>query len=229
MSTASPPRPRRAPAPQPVRRRPRAWDTILVVVTTMVAMMSWQLTSDPGLGGMLLDALCDGNRECRADMEGARVAVRGLRSADLDRLFELKSEPGVADYQLYGKYSAAIALVVLSGPADGASLTPDPPRGIVETHGNFLFPYIGAQLRKSLIPRALMLPWYNRETRMRRVFAVAEKADKDRELVGIVGVYGYYDRKRKTKEIHYELHPSVWRRGGVGPWEAEDSCRLDHS
>jgi RimJ/RimL family protein N-acetyltransferase len=83
----------------------------------------------------------------------------------------------------------------------------------MDVHGNFLFPYIAAQLRKSLIPKALMLPWYNAETRSRRVFGIARKSDKDRELVGIVGVYGYYDRSRKVKEIHYELHPSVWRLG----------------
>lgn len=56
---------------------------MLIVALTMVAFFSWQLSSDPGLGGMYLDALCeDGKaRECAIDLVGERVAIRGLSAS----------------------------------------------------------------------------------------------------------------------------------------------------
>ncbi|KAI9024771.1 acyl-CoA N-acyltransferase [Hyaloraphidium curvatum] len=176
----------------PKQTRYRVVDTLIVVSLTMAMYLSWQLSSDPGLGSMFLDAMCDGGRsfECAANMTGTKVAIRGLKSEDADRLFDIKTSPGVADHQLY-----------------------DPPQSIIDLHGNFLFPYMGAQLRKNLIARFLMMPWYPKETRERRVFAVTEAKDPKSELIGIVGVYGYYDRKNPSKEVHYELHPNYWRRG----------------
>lgn len=174
--------------------------------------------------------------------------------SDVDRLYEIKSAPGVADHQLYGvnssencEYSALRPLSPrllerTAGEGDGfsfleistisragAQMLPatlahndipllsgtDPPRSIMETHGTFLFPYIGAQLRKNLIPWAMMMPWYDKESRNRRVFGIQERRDPEGGLIGIVGVYGYYDRARKVKEIHYELHPTYWHRGAL--------------
>jgi hypothetical protein len=64
----------------PVRTKYRAWDTAIAVSLTMLAYFSWQLSSDPGLGGMFLDSMCSNNHECAVDWVGDRVAIRGLHA-----------------------------------------------------------------------------------------------------------------------------------------------------